>query len=105
MRGGDHHAGGKAMRVRKVGNGRCGDHARAGGLNPGVAQPRGQRVGNPCARFARVLPDDHAPRPGRQMIAQRAAHSIDSFLVQRIFAGHAANAVRAKKFSQIAPAL
>jgi hypothetical protein len=33
------------------------------------------------------------------MIAQRAAHGVYGFLIQRIFAGDAADSVRAEKFS------
>ena len=63
------------------------------------AQPGGQSVGHPSARFARVLPNDHAPRAGGKMIAQGAANRVDRFFIQRIFAGDAADSVSAKKFS------
>src|ERR1041385_1601184 len=89
------------MRVREVRDGRRGDYARAGRIDPGITQPADNLVGHPSARFARVLANDYAARAGGKMMTQRAANSIHRFFIQRIFAGNAADSVRAKKLPQV----
>ncbi len=69
-------------------------------MHAGIAQARGEHLGNPRTGFAGVLADHNAPRALRQMVAKRLANGVNSPAIKREFTRHSANTVCSKKFSQ-----
>src|SRR5436190_12515989 len=87
--------------MSEAGNARRGDNACAFGLDAGISESGRERFRDRCARLARVLADDDAPRrAGRKMMSQSLPDGIYSFSIQRIFPGNSTDSISPKKFSQ-----
>src|SRR5262249_62210054 len=91
-------------RARQIGA--AGRGAQAGGAGLGARRPgaSGESRFDPLSRFARVAPDDEArgaTEPPSQFNRQRMTDPLDRRPVERVLAGHASDAIRAKEFSHI----
>ena len=101
VRGGDDDAGRIAGGPHQVGNAGGRNDARAGNLHAGGFQAGSEHLADPRAGLARVLTDDDASagRALGEALSEGASDGIHGFVVERVFAGDAANPVGAEKLS------
>src|SRR5262249_50108590 len=99
VRGGDDHAGGKAPRVRQVGNAGRGDDSCALHRNTGLAEAAREGVGYPGTRFAGVLANHQAAGALRKVVAKGPANGMNGRSIQGVFPRQAADSIGPEKLS------
>ena len=100
VRGGDDHAGVKAVLAGQERDGGRGYDAGALDAGSGRAQAGGERGGDPGARFAGIAAEEHGGLRGgfAQRMGEGKACCVDGGGVERRFTGNGANAVGAEEF-------
>jgi len=95
MRGRNHYARGQIARAGQVSHSRCRDHAGAVDLHAHCSQSLGHAVGDPPARFSRILPDDGlgSRSSAHQVMPKGTPDQIGGLLRQRKLPRHTADPV------------
>ncbi len=98
----DNHPGRILARTRQVSHPGSRDHAGAVDFNSTGSQTVRDPVGDPRARFTRILTDHRSRRRAAvfQIMAQRASDHVSAVLGQGKFAGHTANPIGSKELSR-----